>query len=105
MTDLDGKKLQFGCKKLSEISYVNINVSVDTKEASGQKNKIIDHIIKNLSANNNRYYIKHKEVSYRFKIFEDPQQKDKDRLIELIFNMKKNQADQITSLKRQNLNV
>ena len=49
-----------------------------TKEASAWENKMIDHVIKNLPVDNNRYYIEHEEGSKTFKDLEDPQQKDKD---------------------------
>ena len=84
------QKLEFDSKALSEIPYINIDVPLDTKEASMPKNKIIDHIVKNSSVDKDRYYIEHEKGSITFKILEDSQQEDKDRLIKLIFNMKKN---------------
>ena len=62
-------------KALSEIPYINIDVPPDTKEASVCKNKIIYHIIKILQANNDGYYIEHKEGSNMYKVLEDLQQK------------------------------
>ena len=85
------QKLEFDNKTLSEIPYINIDVPLDTKQASMPKNKIIDHIVKNSSVDKDRYYIEHEKGSITFKILlEGSQQEDKDRLIKLIFNMKKN---------------
>ena len=61
-----------------------------TEEASAGKNKMIDHIIKHLSVDNNRCYIKHDEGSNTFNVLQDPQQKDKDGLFELILNTERN---------------
>ena len=60
-----------------------------TKEASASAKKIIDHKIKNLPFDNKSYYIKHEEGSNTFKVLEDPQQKDKDGLFEIILNAEK----------------
>lgn len=57
-----------------------------TEEASAGKNKMIDHIIKHLSIDNNRYYIEHEEGSNTFNVL----QEDKDGLFELILNTERN---------------
>ena len=84
------QQLEFDSKTLSEIPYINIDVPLDTKEASMPKNKMIDHIVENSPVDKDRYYIEHEKGSITFKILEDSQQEDKGRLIKLIFNMKKN---------------
>ena len=68
------QKLEFDCETLSGIPYINNDVPVDTKVASVHENKIIDHIIKNLPPDNDRYYIDQEEGSNTFKILEDLQQ-------------------------------
>lgn len=83
------KKLEFDAETLTEIPFINVDILLDTKESSAKENKIIDHIIRNLSADNNRYCIEHQEGLNTFKILENPQQKDKDRLFELILNTEK----------------
>ena len=87
MTDLD--RLEFDNETLLEIPYINIDVPLDRKEVLACKNRITDHIIKNLPADNDRYYIEYKKGSNTL-ILEDLQQKDKDRLIELFLPRKKN---------------
>ena len=72
---------------LKEIPYVNTEVSFTSRD---HEDKIIDHIIKNLPADSRRYYIENEEDTNNFKILEDPQQKDKDRFFELIFDTEKN---------------
>ena len=83
------QKLKFDSETLSEIPYINTDMPLDIKVALVRENKIIDHIIKNLLADNDKYYIKHEEESNTFKILEDSQQKDRDRLFELILNTEK----------------
>ena len=56
---------------------------------SVRENKIINHILTNLPADNDRYYLEHEEGSNAFKIPDYSQQKEKDRLFELILNMEK----------------
>ena len=60
-------------KRPLNIPYINIYMLLDMKEVSVSKNKITDHIIENLPADNDRYYIKHEEGSNMFKVLEDPQ--------------------------------
>lgn len=72
-----------------EIPHMNIDVPSDSQEALVPKNKIIDHIIKHLPADNVRYDIKHEEGSNMLKVLEEQREKEKDRLTELIFNTEK----------------
>ena len=55
---------------------------------SAHGNKTIDFIIRNLPADNDRYYIEDEKGFNRFKILEDPQQEEKDKFFELILNTK-----------------
>ena len=63
------KLLEFDARTLKEIPYINIDVPIDTKES---ENEMMDRIIQNLPANNNSYYIDHKEGSNTFPIKEGP---------------------------------
>ena len=63
------KILKFDARTLKEIPYINIDVPIDTKES---ENEMMDRIIQNLPANNNSYYIDHKEGSNTFPIKEGP---------------------------------
>ena len=63
------KLLEFDARTLKEIPYINIDVPIDTKES---ENEIMDRIIQNLPANNDSYYIDHKEGSNTFPIKEGP---------------------------------
>ena len=56
---------------------------------SVRENKIINHILTNLPADNDRYYLEHEDGSKTFKIPDYSQQKEKDRLFELILNTEK----------------
>lgn len=71
---------------VKEIAYIDIYVSFNKKATKERENRIIDHLIKNLPDNNDHYYIEHEESLQTFKVLEDPKQKDKDRLNELIIN-------------------
>ena len=51
--------------------------------------KTISHLIKNFPGDSYIYYIEHEKGTNTFKILEDPQQKDKDRTFEIIFNTEK----------------
>lgn len=81
------KNVESDAKTLKEIPYININTDgpIDTTE---NENKIMDLIIQNLTADNNRYCIKHEEGSNIFSIKEDPLRKEKD-LFQLILNTDK----------------
>lgn len=81
------KNLESDAKTLKEIPYININTDapIDTTE---NENKIMDLIIQSLTADNNRYCIKHEEGSNTFSIKEDPLWKEKD-LFQLILNTDK----------------
>ena len=57
-----------------------------------QKDKLIDHIIKKIPADKDRYCIKHKKDTNIF-------QKDKDRLFKLSFNTEKSNNAEIAELK------
>ena len=63
------KRLEFDARTLKEIRYINTDVPIDTKES---ENEMMDRIIQNLPANNNSYYIDHKEGSNTFPIKEGP---------------------------------
>ena len=56
---------------------------IDSPES---RNRIMDHIIQSLPPDNDSFYIRHKKSSSTFRIKEDPNQKDKDRLYQLILN-------------------
>ena len=75
------KKIEFDINALTEIMYINIDVPVDSTEC---KDKIMNYITRSLPADSNRYYIEHEKGSNTFKVKEYLQQKDKDRLFELI---------------------
>ena len=77
------EELQYAVKG---IPYIEIDVLFEKKATMERKNGIIDHIIKNLLVDNDRYYIELEEGSQTFKILEEAKQKDKDRLIGLITN-------------------
>ena len=49
----------------------------DEKAAKERENRIITHIIKNLPAVNDFYYIEHEEESQTFKCLEDLKQRKK----------------------------
>ena len=68
------QKLEFDAETWKEIPYINIDILVDSAES---ENKIMDHIIQSLPADNYRYYIEHEEGSNAFKIREDLLQKEK----------------------------
>ena len=51
-----------------------------------RENRIVSRIIKSLPADNDRTYIEHEDGSQTFKILENPKQKGKGSLIELITN-------------------
>ena len=74
---------------LPQILFISIDVPLDTKELSARENKIISHIIRKLAADNGKYYIEHEEGLNTFRIFEDPQQKEKDRFFKLLLNTEK----------------
>ena len=59
------KKLDFDINALTEIPYINIHVPIDSTK---RKDKIMDHIIRSLLADNDRYYIKQEKGSNTFKI-------------------------------------
>ena len=75
------KSFEFDTSTLKEIPFIKTDVPIDLTES---QNKIMDHIIQSLPPDNGRHYIEHEEGSNIFKIREDPHQKDKDRLFELI---------------------
>ena len=54
------KTLEFDAETLTEIPFF-INVPLDTKESSALNIKVIAHIITNLLADNDKYYIEHEE--------------------------------------------
>ena len=74
---------------VKEICYIEIDVRFYKKATKERENRIIDHIIKNLLASNDCYYIEHEQGLQTFTILEDPKQKDKDRLMKLITNTEK----------------
>lgn len=47
----------------------NIDVPLDKKEVFGWENRIMDHIIKKLSGDNDCYYTEHEEGSNTIKTF------------------------------------
>ena len=55
-------------------------------DSTESRNRIVDHIIQSLPPDNDRFYMGHKKSSSTFRVKEDPNQKDKDRLYELILN-------------------
>ena len=48
------KKLELDVETLTEIPFVKIDIPLHTKESSVRENKFIDHIIKNLPADNDK---------------------------------------------------
>ena len=74
------KKLEFDTETLTEVSFINTYILLDKKESLSSEKKN-GHIIRNLPADNNRYYIEHEEGSNTFKILEDPQIKEKNKQI------------------------
>ena len=71
------------------IPYIETNVPFNKKATKERENRIVDHIIKKLPEDNDRDYIEHEDGSQTFTISENPKQRGKDRLIELITNTKK----------------
>lgn len=65
------EKLEFDAGTLKEIPYINIDVLVESSES---ENKIMEHIIHWLLADNDRYYIEDEEGSNTFEMREDPLQ-------------------------------
>ena len=60
----------------------------------------MDHIIKCVPADNNWSYKESEDRSNTFKIKEDPQQKDKERLFELKLNTEENTQNKKNRVER-----
>ena len=61
-------KLEFNVETFTEIPFIDTDPSFDTKESIARENKIIDQLIRNLSPENDRYYIEYEEGSDIFRI-------------------------------------
>ena len=81
--DMLTKKSQAWHQHVKRVPHIKLNVPVYSTE---QENEIMDHIIKSLPTDNNRYYTEHKEGSNTFKMKKHPKQ---DRLYGLISNTEK----------------
>ena len=97
------KKFKFDAEILTKIPFIIIGVPLDIRELSAHENKTIDFIIRNLPADNDRYYIEHEEGFNRFKILKDSQQKEKDRLFKLILNMEQKMSRSGSKLEKVEL--
>lgn len=83
---LKKKTVKFYRDLLKEIPYIKTEVPFTSRD---DEEKTIDHLIKNLPADSYIYHIEHGKGTNTFKILEDPKQKEKDRIFEIIFNTEK----------------
>ena len=65
--DAKPKTLEFDAETLTEIPFINIDLPLHTKESSARDIKVIAHIITNLPADNDKYYIEHEEYIQDFR--------------------------------------